>query len=714
MTGAERSDTPTHEARAGLLRALTAPRGIALIGASASVDRLTSRPQAFLSQHGFAGAVYPVNPNRQQVLGLPAFRDIAAVPGPLDHAYVLIDTPGVEAAVEACAARGVPLVSVLADGFAESGPDGLARQRRLVDIAERAGITLLGPNSMGVVDTRSRAVCTTNAAFAAERLATGRTAVISQSGSLIGTLVSRGAARGIGFSTLVSVGNEAQTTVADIGTALLEDPGTDGFVLFLETLRAHDRFLSFARQAAALGKPITAYLIGQSEEGRALAVSHTGAMVGSDRAIDAVLEAAGVARVELLDTLIEAPAARAHLAPKLMGRARAVTVVSTTGGGGAMMIDQLGLRGVTVRGLPEPLRDRLTAGSIPVGHGKLVDVTLAGARYEVMRRVVEAIIADTETGLLVCVIGSSAEFKPELAVRPIVDAVTAAGRSAAPVVAFPLPHAPDALAAFEAGGIPAFRTLEACAETVAIAMAEAVLQPSVTATLPSAAVALLAGAEAGLLDEAQSRAIFEAIGGRSPPSIVIGPHDQVPEPLGLSYPVVAKLVSRDLAHKTELGAVRLDLADRTALTTAIDAMRADVLQAAPGARISGVLVAEMRAGLGELLIGLTRDPVAGPLLTIGMGGVFAEVYRDVIVRPAPLDVATARAMIDRLAGAKMLKGWRGRPMGDLEAAARLASAVSNLAIDPRVAEAEINPLLVRQDGVEMLDALIRTAPAGAP
>ena len=250
-----------------LLHALTTPSTIALIGASNNPARLTARPLLFLQQHGFAGKIYPVNPTRDTVQGLKAYPSVEAIPEPVEHAYVLVGTDQVIAAVEDCARAGVKVVCVLADGFAEAGDTGRARQAQLVSIAEAAGMLLVGPNSMGVVDSRSGFTSTTNAAFKADKLQPGRLAVISQSGSLIGTLVSRGQARGVAFATLISVGNEAMVGVGEMGKTLLEDDGTDGFVLFMETIRNPQTLADFARRAYAAGKPVVAYMIGKSNEG---------------------------------------------------------------------------------------------------------------------------------------------------------------------------------------------------------------------------------------------------------------------------------------------------------------------------------------------------------------------------------------------------------------------------------------------------------------
>lgn len=376
-----------------------------------------------------------------------------------------------------------------------------------------------------------------------------------------------------------------------------------------------------------------------------------------------------------------------------------------------MLVDQIGARDVQIAGCSADSRSHLAARGIPLGHGKLVDVTLAGTRYEAMKEVISTLVSDPQTGLLLVVIGSSAQFNPELAVRPIVDAVAEAGLGAAPVMAFAVPHAPESLAMLEASGVPAFGHLETCAETVALFMTPAVPAGEVSACLPDSVSSMLDLAPTGVLDEVKSGEIFAALGLSRPSQIVLAPEDPLPERLPFGFPVVAKLVSSDLPHKTDAGAVQVGIPDRVSLASAISKMRASAEAFHPGHRLTGVLVQEVCQGTGEILIGLHRDPLVGPVITVGMGGVMAEIYADTAVRPAPVSIETAHSLLEELKGLVMLKGFRGKPAGDLEALAQSIVAVSALALSTKVIEAEINPLLVGRtgEGTTMLDALIRIA-----
>ena len=705
---------------------LIAPQSVALIGVSGDAKKLSARPLQFCQQHGFAGKIYIVNPRRDEVLGQKAYRSVTAIPDKVDHAYILIGTDLVEAALDDCIAAGARVVSILADGFAEAGDAGMARQARLVAKAKAANIVLIGPNSMGVVNTNNGFVCTTNAAFKTDELPCGRLAVLSHSGSLIGTLISRGQERNIGFAALISLGNEAQSCVGSIGLELVEDDHIDGFVLFLETMRNPEIFATFAAAAKRLGKPVVAYMLGKSSDGQALSVSHTGAMTGEAKAVRAFLAHLDVAEVSQFDALFEAPALLLKK-PQLKSRPRRATVVTTTGGGGAMLVDQLSIRGVDLAGLSPASKIFFKDQQIPCGSGKLVDVTLAGAQYDIMKKTITQLINDPETGIVVVAIGSSAQFNPELAVKPIIDAVEE-NPAAAPVIAFPLPIAKQSMVMLEANGIPCFGSVESCADSVALLLAaessrlddqidDGIDLKNVQQQLDAVMKAAAIGGDGGVLNEVDGTRIFTSLGLKGPrqlflplPEIKAQPASAFVAKAGLAYPLVAKLVSPDMPHKSDYGAVALSIETGNALDAAVAQMRQAVTSQHPAANIEGLLFQEMAFGLGEALVGFRHDNLVGPIITVGAGGIFAEIYKDVSIRPAPVSLATARKMVDEVKGFAALRGYRGKAKGDLEALANLVANLSQLANLRHIAEAEINPVMVQADGVLMLDALIRIQP----
>ncbi|HMK68105.1 MAG TPA: acetate--CoA ligase family protein, partial [Stellaceae bacterium] len=555
-------------------------------------------------------------------------------------------------------------------------------------------------------DTHTPLALTANAAFAAETLLAGRLAVLSQSGSQIGTFVSRGLPRGIGFSKLVSVGNEADLSVGEIGAALADDPETDAFLLFLETIREREHFARFAALAETAGKPILAYRLGLSDVGRELAVSHTGAMVGSDAAVDAFLRRLGILRVDHLETLLEAPALAIGRRPPQTAR-RSVGVITTTGGGAAMVADRLGLRSVEVTQASAETYARLKAAKSPALPGRMIDMTLAGTRPDVMLAALEILMGAPEFDLVLAVVGSSAQFHGELAVKPIIDCA----RAKKPIAVFLAPHAEVSLRTLADNGIAGFRTPEACADAIAAYFGwhrAPAAEPIASATRDSAMAALSATSGA-VLDERQSFSLFEALGIPATPSEVIDPERLLPLPF--AFPVVAKVLSADITHKTDAGGVALGIGSREELATRSREILATVRAKHPGASITGILVQPMERGLGEALLGYRWDPQVGPIVTVGMGGTLAEIYRDFSVRLAPVSIAEAEEMLGEVRGFAPLRGYRGAPAGDMAALARAVMQLSQLAALPGspVLEAEINPLIVKTAGVVAVDGVVRLA-----
>lgn len=669
------------------MRGLLSPRSVALVGASDDPAKTASRPQRFLRAAGYAGRIFPVA-RRATVLGEAAFPSLDALPEQPDHAFILLPTEGAMEAVADCVRLGIPAVTVLAGGFSETGPEGAAREEALRAMLRGGGTRLLGPNSIGLANLHEGLVLTANAAFAEAPLPKGGLFVASQSGSMIGALMSRGKARGLGFSSLVSVGAEVDLDVGAACMAGLEDGRSDAFLLFLETLRGADSLRAFAKEAARRGVPVVAYKLGRSAEAAELAQSHTGALAGEDDLASAFLADCGIARVETLEGLLEAPALLKRLPIRALRRAPRVGVVTTTGGGAAMVVDQLGVRGVTTAPPAEAMRARLAEAGIAAGTGRILDLTLAGTRPAVMRAALDALLADPGFDLVVAVAGSSARFDPELAVQPVAEAAAGAPHLAA----FCVPEAPDALARLGAAGVPAFRTPEAAADAIAAAFRR---QPPRDAAPPAASPG--AGR---LLDE---RAGYALLGLPHPPCAVWG--EEPPPP----FPVVAKALHAEILHKTDIGGVALRLADEAALAEAAARIRASVARHRPELGAVPILVQQMAKGVGEVLLGFRRDPQVGPVILLAAGGTLTEVLRDRAVRIAPVELEEARAMIAEVRSFRALEGHRGAPRGDIEALAAAVVAMSRLALRPEVLEAEVNPLLVREEGAGVLavDAVVR-------
>ena len=695
------------EARGRLAQALFNPASIALIGASGDARKNTSRPQRFLRKHGYAGRIVPVNPGRAEIFCEKAYPDLASVPGNIDHAFIMVPAPAVAAAVEQCVAKQVTVATIYSDGFAETGPDGRRAQERLLAIARAGGVRLVGPNCIGLVSTEPSCALSVNAVLEFADIRKGPLAIVSQSGSMIGGLMSRGLGRGVGFSKLISVGNEADLGVGEIADLLVDDPHTGTILLFMETLRDAEHLARAARRAYAAGKPIVVYKMGRSQVGQDLAASHTGALAGGDEVADAFFRAHGMLRVDILEDLFELPALVKSQRPASRHR---VAVMTTTGGGAASVVDRLGTYGVDVVAPTGQVIENLAQKNIRIGTARLTDLTLAGAKKEIYSAVLNELLASEHCDLVLAVVGSSAQYQPDIAIEPIVAAKTA-GK---PLAVFCAPHADQSLKLLADAGIAGFRTPESCADAI---RAWRDWRPPFEA--PAADRAKLATAqqllgESAALNEQEACHLFAALGVPQAASQVITTPEQA---VTIGFPVVAKVLSSDIAHKTEAGGVALGIADAGALRARAAQMLAQVRSRHPDARIDGILVQRMEQGLAEVIVGYRRDPQAGPVVMLGIGGVLAEIYRDIALRLAPVGTAQALDMIEEVKGLAVIRGFRSLPRGDLSALANAVSAFSQLAALAEIQEAEINPLIVKRagEGVVAVDGLIiKVADAARP
>lgn len=685
--------------------ALFRPRSIALVGASGDQNKHASLPHQYLRRHGYRGEIFPINANRESVFGERAFRSVAQVGRPVDHAFIMLPTDAVFDAVSDCCRAGVRCATILSNGFAESGPGGRRRQAELVAMAQDGGLRLLGPNSLGIINLPEHVALSANEILSLPELRPGRTSLISQSGSLIGAVLSRGQARGIGFAKLVSVGNEADLGVAEMGEMMVDDPGTDAILLFLETVRDADGLGRMARRAFAAGKPVIAFRIGRSEVGGQLAATHTGALVGGGAAMDAFLRDAGIVRVETMDAFLEvAPLVRGHAPPQ----GRRVSVVSTTGGGGTLVIDAMGRHEIEIVPPSQESVAKLAEEGIAIARAPLIDLTLSGTNPRTYGAVLRELMAAPDCDLVVSVVGSSSQFRPDRAVLPITSATR--DNPSKPVAVFLTPHAEASLGLLSEAGVAAFRTPESCADALRAFFDWRAPRPTPGNDVPAAARELLKAAPGPALDARDAARLFASLGVPVAPEEVLPPDAAAIDSLALdhlAYPVVAKVLSPDIAHKTEVGGVVVGCTDAAALKAACRRILEGVSRGAPGAGLAGIQVQPMLRGIGEALLGFSRDPSVGPVVTLGVGGVLTEIYHDVSVRMAPVDEAQAQEMIREVRGLALLRGYRGLPKGDLDALARAIAAFSRLAaLD--VAEAEINPVLVRPEGegVVALDALL--------
>src|SRR5215213_9102457 len=489
-----------------LFQALFEPRSIALIGASGDATKNTSRPQRYLRKHGYTGQIIPVNPGRDEIFGEKAYPDLASVPYEVDHVFVMVPAKGVQPVIEQCVAKRVPVATIYSDGFAETGAEGRRKQERILQIARAGGVRVIGPNCIGLMSTDPGCAISVNAVLEMAEIKVGPLAIVSQSGSMLGGLLSRGLGRGVGFSKLVSVGNESDLSVGEFADLLVDDTHTQTILLFMETLREADKLAHAARRSYAAGKRVIVYKLGRSEVGQDLATSHTGAMAGSDEMADAFFRAHGIVRIDTLENLFEAPALFAGQKPSKRHR---VAVMTTTGGGAASVVDRLGTLGIEVVGPSDEVVAKLAAQNITISKARLTDLTLAGAKKEIYSAVLDALLASNHCDLVLAVAGSSAQFQPQVAIEPLLEA----DRRGKPLVSFAAPHAEASLRILADAGIAGFRTPESCADAIRAwrDWAPPLKRPKRDEKRVNAAAKLLA-ASGTQLDEYRSGEVFEALG----------------------------------------------------------------------------------------------------------------------------------------------------------------------------------------------------------
>lgn len=683
-----------------LYQAVFDPRSIALIGASSDEKKNTSRPQRYLKRHGYTGQIIPVNPGRDEVFGEKAYPDVAAIPGHVDHAFIMVPAKAVPSALKQCVDKKIPVVTIYSDGFAETGEAGRAKQQELVDMVRGSSTRLVGPNCIGLLSTQTHLALSVNAVLEKLDITPGGLAIVSQSGSMMGGLMSRGLGRGVGFSKLISVGNEADLGVGELAGLLVDDPHTEAILLFMETIRDAPHLAEAARRAYAAAKPVIVYKLGRSEVGQDLAASHTGAMAGTDEAVDAFFKAHGMLRVDTLEALFELPALVKGRKPNKQHRVAAMT---TTGGGAACVVDRIGTYGVDVVGPTDAVVDALAQKNIGISKSRITDLTLAGAKKEIYGGVLNALLASDHCDLVLAVAGSSAQFQPQIAVEPLVEA----DRRDKAIAVFLAPHAEASLKLLAQSGIAGFRTPESCADSIRAwkQWVPPVDIPKADAQKTAAAGALLKAATGKQLNEQQACAVFGALGVPQAQTAVMADANAK---VDMTYPVVAKILSPDIAHKTDAGGVVLNIGDAAQLKQAAEHIFTRVKAKHPQAKLNGILVQRMERGLAEVIVGFKRDPQVGPLVVIGVGGVLAEIYKDFAMRLAPVTPATALQMIEEVKGLAVIRGYRGMTKGDCKALAEAVAAFSQLAAFDDIAEAEINPLIVRKEGegVVAVDGLI--------
>jgi acetate---CoA ligase (ADP-forming) len=525
----------------------------------------------------------------------------------------------------------------------------------------------------------------------------GSIGVVSQSGGILGSLLSRAAARGIGLSKLVSTSNEVDLELADFVDHLADDPATKVIALYVETVRHPGKFRTAALKAARAGKPVVAFKIGRSEAGARAAVSHTGALAGADRMYDALFAQTGVIRAQTFSDLLDIPAA---LATGRTLRGRRVAILTSTGGAGTLVSDALGVAGFET---PPPDADTAAAlralqtGSEAALDRNPIDVTLAGLQPQLLRGAIKALLASPTYDALVVIAGSSALAMPELMAGAIQECLPMSDK---PVIGYVSPHAPDVGAVLTQRGVPAFAAPESCASALAGMLHAARWQAAPAA--PAGEAVRTGDFRAASLDEAQAKQLFARFGVPcAREAIVTDAAQAAAAARDLGGRVALKVLSGEITHKSEVGGVAIDVSESD-IAARLEQMQSDV-ESKAGIRPQRFLVQEMVAGGTELILGMHRDAL-GTAILLGMGGVTAELFKDTVMRLLPPGGALTRddafAMMRELKTWPLLDGFRGRAKCDVEALAQAVVAFSRMAaqLGERLVEAEINPLFVLPQG----------------
>ncbi|OZI70947.1 acetate--CoA ligase family protein [Bordetella genomosp. 12] len=681
------------------LEKLLRPQSVAVVGASADPAKTSGRPIAYLLKHGFQGRIYPVNPKAAQIAGLRCYPDVNALPEAPDVAIVLLGTERTERAIRELASIGTGAAIVLGSGYSETGQAGIERQRQLRQAA--GSMRILGPNTIGLVNLTDRIILSASGVLEMDALHGGAIGLVSQSGGILGALLSRASARHIGFSKLISTSNEVDLDLADFVDELADDPATRVIALYIETIRNPKAFLAAARKAMQAGKPIVAFKIGRSASGARAAASHTGALAGTDAMYDALFDEVGIVRARQFADLLDIPAA---LVSERELKGRRVAILTSTGGAGTLVADCLGVDGFE---LPAPGPDTgaalraLQTGDQAALDRNPIDVTLAGLQPELLRSAIRIVLDSEDYDALVVIVGSSAVAQPELMAGALRESLASSDK---PVLAYISPHAPAAAQVLSGYGIPAFQAPESV--SAALSAMWRVRSSAGLASAPrSGSIVPPVRCELkGALDEAQAKALFARFGIPGVREIIVHTEAQAVEAaLSLGPNVVLKVLSADILHKSEVGGVAVGL-DAQRIGPRLRQMQ-DEVHGHTGQRPEAFLVQEMVSGAAEVIVGVHQDPLGNALL-IGMGGVVAELIRDTTLVLLPQDgsaisAAEVTAALRRLKTWPLLDGYRGRPRADVPALIDAVIRFSRMAqaLGQQLVEAEINPLFVRPSGL---------------
>ncbi len=697
------------------LDCLFRPRSIAVVGASRKRGTLGAEIFHNLLVNGFSGAVYPVNPGASVVQSVRAYRTVSEIPDPVDLALLVVPRDLVLPAVDDCAQKGVKGLVVISAGFGETGPAGRAMQAELLRRVRAAGMRLIGPNCLGLLNTEPG--ISMDATFAPTWPPHGPVSLSSQSGALGVAILDYARDLGIGIAQFASIGNKADVSGNDLLEYWEDDPSTRVVLMYMESFGNPSRFMQIAKRVSKK-KPIVVVKSGRTEAGARAASSHTGALAGLDVAVDALLGQAGVVRTDTIEELFDMAIL---LANQPVPAGNRVAILTNAGGPGIMASDACESRGLVLPQLAEATERALEAFLPSEASVKNPVDMIASASAGSYERALRLLLADDAVDSVIVL------FVPPVVTEAMAVAeairAAAAGAKKPVVTCFMGTHGvPVALSSLREGKFPSYAFPEAAAMALsrAVAYGRWLARPE-GAVLPAASVdaerglaivrAAGAGGAAGWLGPIEVRDLLAAYGIRMARSLVATSADEAARIAeAIDGPVAVKLLSETISHKTDVGGVLLDVVGANAAAQAYRTIEARLADRGIASEMAGVVVQEMVPRGVETFVGVTQDPKFGPLIGFGTGGVNVELWRDVVFRVHPITDVDACEMIGQIRGVKLLDGFRGAPAADREAIADVLLRVSRMVGDlPEILEMDVNPLLALApgQGAVVVDARIR-------
>ena len=676
------------------------PKAVAVVGASREEGKVGFSITMNLIRGRFPGPIYPVNPKANEILGLPSYADVKDLPPDADLAVLVIPPKACLPALEACAAKGIRYAIVISAGFKEVGGEGADLEKALRTRVRELGIRVVGPNCLGVIDTKS---CL-NATFAAGMPPVGEIGFFSQSGALCTAILDWAIGNEVGFSKFISLGNKADSSEVDFIEALAADPETRVVIGYIEGVENGQRFMEVAK-AASRKKPLIIVKSGRTTAGARAASSHTGTLAGSDRAFTAAFRQAGVLRADSIEELFDFARAFAY---QPLPNGPNLCIVTNAGGPGIIAADAVERSLVKMASLTPATVERLRVALPPTAAlYNPVDV-IGDAKEDRYRAALDAVAADPGVDGVLALSTPQAMTDYDKFAEAAGQAATAGGKTlfAAFMGEASLTKARAILRQYSVPQYPypepAVKTFEAMVkyQNWLNSAPAAPREFSVDRTRVAQCFEDVRRQGRNQLGEREAREVISAYGFRLPQNVLTRTVDEaVATAARIGYPVALKIVSPDILHKTDVGGVRLNLQDADAVAQGFQGIDASVRRFFPTAVIQGIAVQEMVAGGKEVILGMTRDPSFGPLLMFGLGGIYVEVLKDVAFRVAPIGPDEAEAMIREIQSFPLLRGVRGEKPSDMPAMVEALGRLSQLCVDfPEILELDVNPLLVKPEG----------------